>query len=230
MATVVVALASPLDTLAHERFAAHMLQHMLLTMVAVPLLLLADPLPALLWALPRVLRRRIGRALARGATLRLTWASLTAPIVAWPAHVVTLWLWHLPILYDAALADGALHVLQHVSFFATALLFWWPLIAPAPRLGRPAGFGLRIVYAVVAGFQTAALGLLLAAGARPLYAVHAGAADALADQSLGGVVMLSVGGAVDMLAVLTLLWRFLGAQEGRAEIDRPPVVRENEVI
>jgi putative membrane protein len=226
LGAIVVALASPLDALAHERFAAHMLQHMLLTMVAAPLLLLADPFPAALWALPPALRRRLARGLVRGAPLRAVAARLIAPWTAGLLHVATLWAWHLPLFYDAAVTDPMLHALEHLGFFVTALLFWWPVISPAPRLASPPGPGARVLYLVLAAFQTAALGLLLAAAETPLYASYAGAADAMADQARGGIIMWALGGAVDMLAVLAVLWSFLRSQE-RPAIDRARAVRQN---
>jgi putative membrane protein len=227
LGTIVIALASPLDALAHERFAAHMLQHMLLTMVAAPLLLLADPFPAALWALPAALRRTIGRGLVRGSSLRALAARLTAPWTGWLLHTVTLWAWHIPVLYDAAGADPTLHALQHLSFLGTALLFWWPIISPAPRLAPPPGAGASVAYLVLAAFQTATLGLLLAGADGPVYASYAGAPDALADQAQGGILMWSLGGAVDMLAVLAVLWRTLCGLERPASIDRPGTVRQN---
>jgi cytochrome c oxidase assembly factor CtaG len=227
LGTIVVALASPLDALAHERFAAHMLQHILLTMVAAPLVLLADPFPAVLWALPSRLRRGLARGLVRGAWLRAVAATITAPAAAWLLHVGTLWAWHIPVLYDAAVADPALHALEHLSFFLTALLFWWPLIAPAPRLSPPPALGQRVVALVLAALQTATLGLLLAVADRPVYASYAASVDALADQARGGIIMWALGGAVDMAAVLALLWRFLSSQERAPSIDRPRTVRQN---
>jgi heme ABC exporter ATP-binding subunit CcmA len=233
LATILVSLGSPLDVLAHERFVVHMLQHMLLTTVAAPLLVLADPFPAALWALPRGLRKRVGRVLVRRARVRALWRVLTTPVAAWLAHALTLWLWHVPALYNAALNHPELHVAQHLTFLATAVLFWWPVVAPAPRVTRPPTDDVRLVYLVLGAFQAAALGVLLAASPRPLYAAYAGAVDALADQARGGVVMWGLGGAVDMLAVMIMLWRFLqrhGGLAASAVIDRSPPVRENEAV
>ena len=196
---------------AHERFAAHMIQHLLLMMVAVPLVLLADPLPAALWALPAPARRGLGALLAEGAFLRRAWRALTRLPVAWILYTLVLWLWHLPVVYDAALARGWLHDLEHVSFAAAAVLFWWPVIAPAPRVATPAPPAARVVYLVLAALSSGTLGVLLAASAAPLYR-YAGTAgaSALEDQAWGGVLMWAVGGAIDMAAVLVVVGRVVG--------------------
>jgi cytochrome c oxidase assembly factor CtaG len=188
---------------AHERFATHMTQHLLLMMVAVPMLLLADPLPAVLWALPAALRRGAGAWLAGASPPRRAWRALTRPPVAWTLYALVLWCWHLPAAYDAALASAWLHDLEHVSFVAAAVVFWWPIIAPAPRVAAPPSPVARVVYLVLAAFSGGALGVLLAASPAPLYAYASG--DPLADQAWGGVLMWAVGGAIDMAAVLAVV-------------------------
>jgi putative membrane protein len=207
--SVLVALSAPFDRLAHASFAAHMLQHLLLIVSAAPLLLLADPFAALCWALPAPLRSRAGRLLRPGMPLRALWRALTTVSVAWLAHVAAVWLWHLPSAYDAAVADRAVHDVEHLVFFGTAILFWWPIVQPAPRLRTPTGYGVRVVYLVLAALQGAFLGLLLAMSRETWYRAYPSAED----QSLGGLVMWGLGGAVDMLAVLILLGCYLGSQD-----------------
>jgi len=129
--------------------------------------------------------------------------------VAWLAHALTIWLWHLPGPYDAAVADRLVHDLEHLAFFATAVLFWWPIVQPAPRLGSRPTDGARVAYLVLAALQSGLLGLLLTLSPEAWYRAYASADD----QSLGGVVMWGVGGAVDMLAVLVVMARYLGGQD-----------------
>ena len=221
--SVLVALSSPLDRLAHVSFAAHMTQHLLLIVGAAPLLLLADPFAALCWALPGPVRARAGRLLRSGSALRRLWRGLTVASVAWLVHVAAVWLWHLPRAYDAAVADRLVHDAEHLVFFATAVLFWWPIVNPAPRLRAPAAYGIRVVYLVLAALQGALLGLLLAMSGETWYRAYPNAED----QSLGGLVMWGVGGAVDMLAVLILVGIYLGTQD-RAPLEPagklPPAV------
>lgn len=207
-----IALSAPLEQWAHASFAAHMAQHLLLIVVAAPLLLLANPFAALVWALPTRLRARAGRWLRPGAPMRQLWRGLTLMSVAWLAHTAAVWLWHLPIAYDAAVADRLVHDLEHLAFFGTAVLFWWPIVEPAPRLRPAAGYGARVVFLVLAALQGALLGLLLAMSPRILYRAYPSAED----QSLGGLIMWAAGGAVDMVAVLILLGRYLGSQDRAA--------------
>jgi cytochrome c oxidase assembly factor CtaG len=215
--SVLIALSAPLDRLAHVSFAAHMLQHLLLIVGAAPLLLLADPFAALCWALPAPVRSRAGRLLRPGTPLRSIWRGLTTVSVAWLAHVAAVWLWHLPGAYDAAVADRVVHDVEHLIFFGTAVLFWWPIVQPAPRLRVPTGYGIRVGYLVLAALQGALLGLLLAMSRETWYRAYPSAED----QSLGGLVMWGIGGAVDMLAVLILVGCYLGTQD-RAERRGPP--------
>jgi len=210
--SVLVALSGAVDRMAHASFAAHMVQHLLLIVVAAPLLLLADPFAALCWALPAPVRARAGRLLRPGTALRGLWRALTLVSVAWLAHVAAVWLWHLPIAYDAAVADRVVHDAEHLIFFGTAALFWWPVIQPAPRLRVPAGYGIRVGYLVLAALQGALLGLLLAMSRETWYRAYPSAED----QSLGGLVMWGIGGAVDMLAVLILVGCYLGSQDRTA--------------
>lgn len=213
LGSLALALLSPLEALAHRRFVAHMVQHMLLIAVAAPALLLSDPFAALVWALPAGARILVGRLLVRGAPARRVWQILTRMPVAWCSYAAVLWLWHLPWAYESALGHRVVHDLEHLAFFASAILFWWPVVGPAPHFGRSAHPGLRVVYLVTGALQSAALGLLIAASPVVLYASYTARPEPatlspLDDQALGGVVMWGFGGAVDMLAVLLLLYKF----------------------
>jgi cytochrome c oxidase assembly factor CtaG len=213
LVTIAVALLGLHDA-AHERFLPHMVQHVLLMMLGVPALLLADPLPAVVWALPAAARARLAVLLAGRAWPRRAWRRLTRLPAAWTLWALVLWGWHLPAAHDAALAHDRVHDLAHLTLASAAVLFWWPVIQPAPR-GTTAPAAARVVYLVLAAFCSSALGVLLAASPVPLYA-YPPAADALEDQARGGVVMWAVGGAVDMAAVLALVARVVGGERGRA--------------
>jgi putative membrane protein len=206
--TLATALLSPLDRIGHALFSAHMVQHLLLVGAA-PLLLLADPLAALLWSLPASMRGAAGRLLRPGARLRRLWRGLTVMPTAWLTHVLVIWLWHLPVPYDAAVNDRLLHDLEHLAFFGSAILFWWPVVQPAPRLRAKPSYGSRVVYLVLAAMPTGLLGLLLTLSPQTWYRSYPIAED----QALGGIVMWGAGGALDMLAVLILLFCYLRSQE-----------------
>jgi cytochrome c oxidase assembly factor CtaG len=141
--------------------------------------------------------------------------------VAWLGYALVLWLWHLPWAYESALDHRGLHDVEHVAFFAAATLFWWPIVNPAPHVRSAVPPGWRVVYLVTAALQSAALGLVLAASPTVLYPSYAAArgsgTSALDDQALGGVVMWTVSGTADMLAVMLLLYDFLATQ------DREPI-------
>ncbi len=225
LASLAMALLSPLDSLSEVLFSAHMLQHMLL-LLAAPAFLLADPLPLVLWALPHAVRLRIGRLLAAGAVLRRVWWALTWMPIAWLTYTITLWVWHLPAAYEAALRSALLHNSEHLAFFWASVTFWWSIIDPAPHLRRPVDHALQIVYVVLAAFQKAGLALLLMLSSRVLYSFYAGVPrllelSALEDQVWGGIIMWALGGAIDMLAVLVLLFNFFALEERRQERPTP---------
>jgi len=215
LAALVLALLSPLDGLADTLFVAHMVQHMLLIMVAAPALLLADPFPMVIWALPGAARLRARRWIGRSSVAGRLWRTATSWPLAWIVSACILWGWHLPGAYDAALSHRLLHDLEHLSFFVGALVFWWPVIHPAPRFRPGAPYPLRVVYLVLGAFQTAALGLVLTLAPGVLYRSYAGGPrpgglGALEDQTWGGVVMWGLGGLIDMIAVLSLVYRSFG--------------------
>jgi cytochrome c oxidase assembly factor CtaG len=224
-----LALSDAVHAAAHELFAAHMAQHLLLVSVAAPALLLADPCAVTLWGLPARARMAVGRLLAPGGPLRRMAMVATRMAVTWPAYVLVLWLWHLPGPYEAALRSGVLHDLEHVLFFAAALLFWWPALGAAPRLGAPPHPAARIAYLVLGALQSTALGLVLSSRPEPLYATYAATAPAWGltgaeDQTWGGMLMWGVGSAVDMAAVLYVLAKVLTSP---AFLDRSVPVRDN---
>lgn len=221
LAAIALAVASPLDELAETLFVAHMVQHMLLIIVAAPLLLLADPFPIVLWALPARLRLAAARHLSRRSVAGRAWRAMTGMRATWLVYAAVLWLWHLPLAYEAALADRFVHDLEHVTFFAAAALFWWPVVHPAPRFRGPASHAARTAYLVLGAFQASALGLYLALAPAPLYRAYAIVArpegfGVLEDQAWGGIVMWALGGLADMLAVLVLVYESFGG------VDRPP--------
>ena len=223
LTTVGAALLSPLDDLAAARFAAHMGQHLLLTMMAAPLLLLGNPLPLVLWGLPPRARWTLAAPLRRRARLRAALSALTFLPVAGVLHVTTVWLWHVPWLYDAAVEHELVHAVEHVTFFATAILFWWPIILPAPRLRPRPHPGFQILYLLVATAQNTALGMLLAVPERAFYPHYVRRAvtlgiSAVDDQTLGGGLMWS-SAHMYLLPILLILYglsRDAGRERGAA--------------
>lgn len=211
IATLVVALMSPLEAMAHQAFSLHMLQHVLLMLVAAPLLVAGAPLLPLLFALPRRWRLRLARAWSRSAAARGAGGVLVSPLSAWILGTLALWAWHLPGLYRLALLDPWLHALEHASLLGTAALFWWLVLRPTGRRRAHGGPALLLVFGMKV--QSGALGALIAFAPRPMHPLHGASAGRwnltpMEDQQLAGLVMgapttfvfLAVG------AALFLLW------------------------
>jgi len=207
LAAIGVALLSPIEAYEGQLFSVHMLQHMLVELVAAPLLLAGAPITlALRAANPRwrrgllsVLHSRVVRALA-------------FPVVAWVLFAAVNWGWHFSVLYDDALENQLLHYLQHATFLGAALLFWWPVIGadPSPwRLPHP----VRLLYLFLAMPQNSFLGVAIMSASSVLYPhyvtnVRDWGPTPLEDQQLGGVFMW-VGGDLIFLAamaVVVVMW------------------------
>lgn len=219
-----LALVSPLDALGETLFWGHMVQHLVLMLVAAPLLVLGAPAPALLRLPGPAGRRRLGGWWQRRTTLRAFAALLTAPPLAWALHAATVWAWHLPAAYQAALADERLHALEHLSFLVTALLFWWVVLQPTGR--RRLNHGMAVLYVVTAGMVGGLLGALLTFAGRPFYPAQSAAAAAwgltpLVDQQLAGLIMWLPGGLVYLIAAAVLFVLWLRVEEARSRrLDR----------
>jgi cytochrome c oxidase assembly factor CtaG len=203
------ALASPLDAWAARSFALHMTQHELLMVVAAPLLVLGRPLRAWTWALPELARAVRGAAVAVPG-LRSAWRTVSAPATAWGVHALALWLWHLPVVFVAAAASPALHVLQHTSFFASALLFW-ASVFPGRARAREA---LPVASLFTTMLHTGALGALLTFAPSPWYGTTGDpllGLSAIEDQQLGGLVMWLPGSIPYLAATLAIVAAWMAA-------------------
>ena len=219
LATLLVALASPIDIYAAVSFAVHMVQHMLLTVVAAPLLMLGAPIRPLLRGVPPLVRAAIVRPLARARAIRTFVHLVRHPLVAAALYVGGLYAWHLPSLYDGALLDARVHVVEHAWFFLSALLFWSVVIDPAPFRGS-LGYGARLPYLLVLGAaQNTVLGGILSFSSRLLYSAYADVStsvfdlDRLTDQRVGGAIMWVVGDFVFLAAASVAFFLWLAEEE-----------------
>lgn len=219
LAAVALALLTPLDALADALFTAHMGEHLLLILVAAPLLAAGAPALAMLWALPDGARRRAGRVWAARPGLRRAALSAAAPGVAVTLHLTSVFFWHAPAPYDWALRRPAVHALEHATLLGAAALFWWPVVHPdGPSAARRFGDGARLLYVTAAGVPMALLGAALTFAVRPWYAGHYGTTAAwgltpLEDQQLAGVVMWVPAGLVYLGAASALFVRWLQRAE-----------------
>jgi putative membrane protein len=206
------ALVSPLHWLGEHLFTFHMIEHEIVMAVAAPLLVMARPLGPLLWALPKPARLRLA-ALSQSRSWRSGWSALTRPSTATTLHGAAIWIWHLPALFDAAVESDVLHRLQHLSFFVTALLFWWALV-------RRATAGVAVGHLFVTMVHTSVLGALMALAPRVLYTVQTQHAldwhlTPLEDQQLAGLIMWVPAGTVYAGAALAFAARWI--QRSRAD-------------
>jgi len=205
-AVLTLALLSPLDRGAVYLFTLHMLQHMLLLLVAPPLIALSIPPTLLGWVFQRPALRRV---------LRAVWA----PVPAFLVFNGTLLAWHLPAAYDATLRSPWLHAAEHVSFVVAGLIFWGVIVSPAPALVR-ASFGLRLAMLLGADIVNFGLGFALAFAGHPWYTPYLHVArlwglSPLDDLRLGGALMWVMGQMMYVVPVLILVNVILWRDKGR---------------
>ena len=220
LAALLVALASPIDTYAAVSFTVHMVQHMILTVVAAPLVMLGAPIRPILRGLPLAVRAGIVRPLARARIVRTSVHLLRHPLIAGALYVGGLYAWHLPVLYDTALADARVHALEHGWFFITALSFWSVVIDPEPFKGTLPYAG-RLPYLLIAGAaQNTILGGILSFTSRTLYTGYANVVDTtgfgfdrLTDQRVGGAIMWVTGDVIFLAAASGAFFLWLAEEE-----------------
>jgi cytochrome c oxidase assembly factor CtaG len=215
IAVLVAALVSPLDRLSSSLFSAHMIQHLLLILVAAPLLVAGSAGTAIGLALPLPARRTV-RGWEHNSWTRSVTEVLTRPVPVLLLHLTALYLWHLPVLYQAALANDAVHALEHACFFGTAWLFWWLIIDEKGR--RKLGNGAAVLFVFIAGVASGALGALLTFAPSALYPIQALGARAwgltpLQDQQLAGLIMWVPAGVVYVLAAAVLFLRWMSEMD-----------------
>lgn len=216
-----LALVSPLHEWGEQLFSAHMLQHEILMLIGAPLLAASRPWPAMLRGIP--LRPRIALAswtqrYGIPKTIRL----LTMPIVAWTLQAIAIWVWHIPVLFQATLDSSVMHAAQHASFFVSAFLFWRSLDFENRNLENR---GVAIAALFTTAIHTGVLGALLTFAPSAVYPAYGASVSqwglsALEDQQIGGLIMWVPGGIVYLGAALASFARWLRESEGR---DQPAV-------
>ena len=193
LSAIFLALGSPLEPFATLLLQIHMVQHLLLMMVAPPLIWLGAPLFPLVRGLPAPIRTVWVAPLLRSRRLRRWFSRLTHPLVAWPIYVGVTWFWHAPRFYELALSGERWHFVEHTAFIAAAMLFWYPVVRPYPS--RPTWSPwLLFPYLLLADVQNTVLAAWLTFSSRVIYPHYengpriAGLA-ALDDQAGAGVIM-----------------------------------------
>jgi len=213
LAAVYLALASPIEPFAALLLQVHMVQHLLLMMVAPPLLWLGAPLFPLLRGLPRPVRVYWVAPLLSSPPLRRLFGRLTHPLTALHIFVAATWLWHVPPVYDLAMRSSGWHYLQHVCFLGTALLFWYPVVRPYPSRPRWSSW-LLFPYLILADVSNTILSALLTFSQRVLYPYYAevprlAGLSAVEDQSAAGVLMWVPGSVAFLLPLFAISIRLL---------------------
>jgi cytochrome c oxidase assembly factor CtaG len=220
--TMFVALESPLDTLGDTYlFSAHMLQHLMLTFAVPPLLLIGIPKTLMQKILDWPLADRVERILGR-------------PAVAWVIANVTLWVWHIPVMYNATLENEFIHAFEHLLFLITWTIFWWPMLSPieSRRIAPLA----TIPYTFAAGVSNSFLGILLTYAQPGIYPEYVNPVDEygalhlirnvwgispLVDQQLGGLFMWVPGMLVFLFAAMAGLSRWYHTPDESYEVSQP---------
>jgi putative membrane protein len=221
LAVLAIALSSPLEPLSEQLFWAHMVQHVLLLVVAPPLIVLARPWIRLWRSLPLGPRRSLAGSIAQGENmewLRRLSRFLGDPLPSFVLFSGVLAAWHVPALFDATLRSGALHALEHTLFFLTALLFWKQVI-DSPPLRASLGDAQRVAYLVGAMVVGWILAIVLAMAPQPLYGFYAheasrpGGISALADQQLAAGIMWVPGSIAFVIVIFAYVHRWLQTPE-----------------
>ncbi len=214
LATLVLALTSPIEAYEGQLFSVHMLQHMLIQLVAAPLLLLGAP---------ATLALRAASSSVRGGLLAILHSRavviLSFPLLAWVLFAAVNWGWHFSSLYNDALESPWLHDLQHITFMGAALLFWWPVIGADPgrwRLPHPA----RLFYLFLAMPQNSFLGIALMSAPATLYPhyltnLRSWGPTPAADLNIGGMLMWVGGDVVFLLAMGLVVAAWVRAEDRR---------------
>jgi len=221
LATLWIAIGSPMDGFADALLSAHMVEHLLLMSFVPPLLLLGDPQVPLLRGLPRVFTVQVLGPLFRLKALRTLGRFLTTPVVAWLAMNLVFLGWHIPAAYDFALEHERWHDFEHICFLASSVLFWWPIIRPWPTGARYPGW-IMLPYLVGADIVNTALSAFLAFCGRPVYRYYAEQPNTfhislMADQVTGAVIMWVIGSLVFLIPAVFITVRLL-QQDSKLQI------------
>jgi putative membrane protein len=212
--SLVAALISPLHAWGEVLFSAHMTQHEVLMLVSAPLFVLGRPFIASIWAFPKRARLAIGAAI-NSHPVQKVWGLVSNAGAAWAIHAAALWVWHVPLLFQATLESSFVHMLQHLSFFGSALLFWWAIIYGTRGV---AGYGAGILYLFTTSIHSGLLGAFLTFTHRVWFPIYADRAvefglTPIEDQQLGGLIMWVPAGLVYIAAALVMFSGWLRESE-----------------
>jgi cytochrome c oxidase assembly factor CtaG len=210
---IFIAVSSSLDTYAETLLFMHMAQHFVLMSVAPPLIVLGCPFVPMLRGLPGQIVRRIGGPIFRSRVAHRVQGVFSHLRFAWLAMNLTYVGWHIPKAYEFALASENWHNFEHFCFFATSLIYWWPIVHPWPTRRRP-NYWMIIPYLLTSDFVNTGVSAFLCFSGRLLYPSYGAVErpfgiDALRDQITAGAFMWVFGSLVFLVPAIYLTTRFL---------------------
>ncbi|TMC32487.1 MAG: cytochrome c oxidase assembly protein [Chloroflexi bacterium] len=231
LGVIVLALDSPLESLARQLFWAHMTQHLLLILVAAPLLVAGAPWMQIWRGLPLSIRRPVAKTIVRHPALaapRRVLALVASPLAAWVLSSVNLWVWHWPPAYDLTLRNHLVHHLEHGLFLGLGILFWAQVIDQHPFRARLSPFK-RVAYVFTATIQAWVLAAVLAFATAPFYAYpllpwRPGGISALTDQQFGAGIMWVPGSITYSIVFITCLYLWFNEEDARARSFAQPTI------
>jgi cytochrome c oxidase assembly factor CtaG len=226
LATLWIALAGPMDVFNGWLLTAHMLQHMMLMMVAPPLILLGAPLIPLVRGMPVFAAREFAGPFLNWRVAQRVGAFMTRPVVALLLMGAVMLGWHIPQFYELALQSEAWHQVEHASFLLASLIFWWPVIQPWPSTSRWPRWTM-IPYLLVADLQNTVLSAMLAFSDRVLYKSYLDAPQVfglspLRDQAAAGAIMWVLGSAVFLVPAVLIAVQCLTPPGAIKHVERLP--------
>jgi cytochrome c oxidase assembly factor CtaG len=219
LVAIFLALGSPIEPFASLLLSLHMVQHLLLLMVAPALIWLGAPFFPLLRGVPATIRHYWVGPVLRARVVRRFFSGLTHPFVALSLFIAAIWIWHAPGPYVWALRSDANHYLEHACFLVAGLLFWYPVIRPYPS--RPTwALWLLVPYLILADVQNTLLSALLTFASRPLYPYYTevpplAGVSPLADQAAAGVIMWVPGSVAFLVPLFAIGVRLLFSSPAR---------------
>lgn len=225
----VIGLVSPVDALAEDGLAFHMVQHLLIADLAAPLLLVGVRNPVLAFYLPRP----VLVAVARRRRLRAAFRALRRPLFAIPVYVVVLYSWHVDVLFEAAVRSDLLHAVQHGSFVGIGVLVWWAALEPQRR--RFSGELWKIAHILGTRLLGMFIGMAFVLLREPVYTGVYGAGEralglsAVSDQQLAGAIMVTVDIYLMLFALVLFFFRAARDSDARDERERDEREREGAI-